>query len=272
MAFGKKKKTEELVTPHEVAKMGHKHEVDAAKDHKSSVYDHFHAQDNAKEIAQAKKRKRRYGIILGTLVAILLIIYIISMLTTQWGDLVVSVENGEPGKTILLSETGDFKDGAVKLNGGSVKEVTNITKDWLPKGLDKVDGSHNGKNYLAYTFYLKNTGDQNLDYETNMTITGASKGADEAVRIMVIKNGKEAVYAKGKFKDRKQSETDATKWNTNDLVFKVPKSPLKAQTKDKYTVVIWIEGNDKECVDAIRGGHIRSQITYSVNSEDADKE
>ena len=268
MAFGRKKKTEELVTPHEVAKMGHKHEIDAAKDHKSSVYDHFHAQDKAKEIAQAKKRKKRYGIILGTLVAILLIIYIISMLTTQWGDLVVSVENGEPGKTILLSESADFKDGAVKLNGGSVKNVTNITKAWLPKGLDKEDGSHNGKNYLAYTFYLKNTGDQNLDYETTMTLTGASKSADEATRIMIIKNGKEAVYAKGKFKDRKQAETDATKWKTNDTIFHIPKSDLKAKSQDKYTVVIWIEGNDRECVDAIRGGHIRSQITYSVNPEE----
>lgn len=268
MAFGRKKKTEELVTPHEVAKMGHKHEIDAAKDHKSSVYDHFHAQDNAKEIAKAKKRKKRYGIILGTLVAVLLILYIISMLTTQWGDLVVSVENGEPGKTILLSETSDFKDGAVKLNGGSVKDVTNITKAWLPKHLDKKDGSHNGKNYLAYTFYIRNTGDQDLDYETNMTITGSSKGADEATRIMIIKNGKEKVYAKGKFKDRKQAETDATKWKSNDTVLTVPKSFLKAKTQDKYTVVIWIEGNDKECVDAIRGGHIRSQITYSVNPDE----
>ncbi|MBR1731655.1 MAG: hypothetical protein IJ725_04410 [Ruminococcus sp.] len=71
MAFGKKKnKPAEAVTPEEVAKLGHKHEVEAAKDHKSSVYDHFHAQDNAKEIAQAKKRKRRYGIILGTLIAV----------------------------------------------------------------------------------------------------------------------------------------------------------------------------------------------------------
>ncbi len=272
MAFGKKKKTEELVTPHDVAKLGHEHEIAAAKDHKSSVYDHFHAQDNAKEIANAKKRKRRYAIILGTLIGVLLIIYIISMLTTQWGDLVVSVENGAPGKTILLSESADFKDGAVKLNGGNVKEVTNITKAWLPKNLEDKDGSHNGKNYLAYTFYLKNTGDEDLEYETNMMLTGQSKGADEATRIMIYKNGKEAVYAKGtKASGGKEAETDATKWVTKDKILTVPKTALKAKSQDKYTVVIWIEGNDRECVDAIRGGHIRSQMTFSVVSEDADK-
>lgn len=269
MAFGKKKKTEQIVTPHEVAKLGHKHEVEAAKDKKSSVYDHFHAQANAEAIAGAKKRKRRYAIILETLVAVLLIMYIISMLTTQWGDLVVTVDNSQDGKTILLSESSDFNDASVKLDGGSVKEVTNITKSWLPKGLDKEDGSHNGKNYLAYSFYLKNTGDTDLDYETVMTLTGQSKGADEAVRIMIIEDGKESVYAKGsKISDGKTAETDATKWKTNDNILTIPKTQLKAKQQKKYTVVIWIEGNDKECVDAIRGGHIRSQLTFSVNPED----
>ncbi len=268
MAFGKKKKTEEFVTPHDVADLGHKHEVEAAKDRNSSVYDHFHAQRDAEEIAKAKKRKRRYGIILGTLISVLLIIYIISMLTTQWGDLVVSVENGAPGKTILLSESADFKNGEVKLNGGSVKDITNITKAWLPKNIDKKDGSHNGKNHLAYTFYLKNTGDKDLEYKTEMTLTGASKGADEAVRMMIIKNGKENVYAKGTFASKgKESETDATKWVDKNTIINIAKTSLKAKAQDKYTVVIWLEGNDKECVDAIRGGHIRSQLVFSVDDE-----
>ena len=269
MAFGKKKKTEEVVTPQDVEKLGHRHEVAAAKDSKSSVYDHFHAQDNAKEIAGAKKRKRRYAIILGALLGVLFIIYLISMLNTQWGDLVVRVGEMQDGKTILLSESADFSDGTVKLNGGSVKDVTNITKAWLPQKLDKEDGSHNGKNYLAYSFYLKNTGDKDLDYNTEMTLTGQSKGADEAIRIMIIKDGKEAVYAKGtKASGGKTSETDATKWKTNENILTIPKTDLKAKAQSKYTVVMWIEGNDKECVDAIRGGHIRSQLVFNINPDE----
>ena len=272
MAFGKEKTTEEFVTPHDVASLGHKHEIAAAKDKNSSVYDHFHAQDNVREIQAAKKRKRRYAVIIGTLVGVLLIIYIISMLTTQWGDLVVSVGDMQDGKTILLSESSDFSDSTVKLNGGSVKDVTNITKAWLPKNLDKEDGSHNGKNYLAYSFYLKNTGDEDLDYNTEMTLTGQSKGADEAVRIMIIKDGEEAVYAKGtKASGGKTAETDATKWQTNNTILTIPKTALKAKNQTKYTVVIWVEGNDKECVDAIRGGHIRSQLVFNVVSDDVEK-
>ena len=161
MAFGKKNKPAEPVTAYDVEKLGHKHEVDAAKDKKSSVYDHFHAQESAKQVADAKKRKKRYGIILGSLLAILLIIYIISMLTTQWGDLVITIgDMGNDGKSLLLCENVDFKDGTgtVKLDGGSVKKVTNITKAWLPDNLDTdKGGSHNGDNYLAYTFFLRNT-------------------------------------------------------------------------------------------------------------------
>ncbi len=271
MAFGKKKnKQVDAPTPEEVAKLGHKHEVEAAKDKKSSVYEHFHAQEDAKAVADAKKRKKRYAIILSSLLSTLLIMYIISMLLTQWGDLVITIGDmgDDSGKTLLLSETASFDDAAVKLNGGSVKKVTNITKAWLPKGLEKKDGSHNGKNYLAYTFYLKDTGTKDLEYNTTMTITGVSKSADEAVRIQIYKNGKEATYAKGKYTARDTAETDATKWVNNDTVIKVKDSKLKAGAYDKFTVVMWIEGNDKECVDAIRGGSVRSQMVFDVVSDE----
>ncbi len=270
MAFGKKKTENLTTTPEEVAKLGFKHEVKAAKDKKSAVYDHFHAQENAKAVADAKKRKKRYAIILSSLLAILLVMYIISMLLTQWGDLVITIGDlgDDSGKTIMLSESASFDDAAIKLNGGAVKDVTNITKAWLPKGLDKEkDGQHNGENYLAYTFYLKNTGTKDLEYNTTMTITGVSKSADEAIRIQIYKNGKESTYAKGSYRDRKIAETDATKWVDTDDVLKTKDSPLKAGSVDKFTVVMWIEGNDPECVDAIRGGTIRSQMVFDVVSD-----
>lgn len=199
--------------------------------------------------------------------------YIISMLLTQWGDLTISIGDLYDGKTIMLCENASFEDGVgVKLNGGQVQKVTNITKAWLPKGLDtEKDGGHNGKNYLAYTFYLKNTGDKDLEYNTTMTVTGASKSADEAVRFQVYKNGSDSVYAKGTYKDRKTAETDATKFVDNDTIFKTQKSPLKAGAVDKFTVVAWIEGNDRECVDAIRGGTVRSQMVFDVVPDNPDE-
>ena len=273
MALFKKNKQVDPATPEEVAKLGHKHEVEAAKDKKSSVYDHFHAQEEAKQIADAKKRKKRYAIILSALVFTLLVMYIISMLLTQWGDLTISIGDLYDGKTIMLCESMDFDNGAtVKLNGGVVKDVTNITKSWLPKGLDtEKDGQHNGENYLAYTFYLKNTGDKDLKYNTKMDVTGVSKSADEAVRFQIYRNGKDNVYAKGTYKNRKTAETDATKFVDDDTILKVENTDLKAGATDKFTVVVWVEGNDPECVDAIRGGTVRSQMVFDVVPDNPDE-
>lgn len=269
MPFKKKNSQVDAPTPEEVADLGQKHEVDAAKDKKSDVYDHFHAQDEAKKVADAKKRKKRYAIILASLLGILLVMYIISMLTTQWGDLVISVGDLQDGKTIMLCENKDFEDGVnVKLNGGSVADVTNITKSWLPKGLDtEKDGQHNGENYLAYTFYLKNTGDQDLEYNTRMVITGASKSVDEAIRIQIYKNGKDNVFAKGTYSDRSKAEQDATVFVDDTTVFTTKSSQLNAGSVDKYTVVMWVEGNDPECLDPIRGGSVRSQMVFDVVGE-----
>ena len=252
--------------PHEVAALGQKHEVQAAKDRKSSVYDHFHANEAAAAVEKAKKRKRLYGGILAGLIAVLLLLYIISMLLTQWGDLVISIGDLYDGKTIMLCESADFEDGVgVKLNGGSVENVTTITKEWLPNNLDtEKDGQHNGENYLAYTFYLKNTGDKDLEYNATMTITGVSKSADEAVRYMIYKNGAEEVFAKGSFSDREQPEQDATAFVDDETVYATQSSPLASGAVDKFTVVIWIEGNDPECLDPIRGGHVRSQMIFDV--------
>lgn len=268
--LARKKNIAPETNPHEVAALGQKHEEKAAKDSGTSVYDHFHANEAAAAVEKAKKRRRLYGGILAGLLAILLIMYIISMLLTQWGDLVISVGDLRDGKTIMLSENADFSDAAVKLNGGSVKDVTNITKDWLPKTLDtEKDGAHNGENYLAYTFYIKNTGDQDLDYQTVMNVTGVSKSVDEAIRIMIYKNGKETVYAKGTKADREKAESDAVKWVSEDQVLDIESSPLAAGETDKYTVVMWLEGNDPECLDPLRGGHMRSQMIFNVLSDES---
>ena len=84
---------------------------------------------------------------------------------------------------------------------------------------------------------------------------------------MIYKNGDERVFAKGTFGDRSQAEPDATAFVDDATVFADQATDLKAGGVDKFTVVIWVEGNDPECVDAIRGGFIRSQIVFDVVPE-----
>ena len=41
------------------------------------------------------------------------------------------------------------------------------------------------KNYMAYTYYLRNAGKEDLGYVASITLDSCSKGAEEAVRVAV---------------------------------------------------------------------------------------
>jgi hypothetical protein len=118
----------------------------------------YHVRTDAEDIVKLKKRRRILGIILGAVTSMLAIIFIISMLVTKWGDLVIEIDRPAVAKGITLSETKDFENKSVSLSAKQALDVTNITYNWLPVDLDtSKDGEHNGDNYVAYTFYIRNT-------------------------------------------------------------------------------------------------------------------
>lgn len=261
--FGKNKpKIEQPITPEELSRLNDKKISDAE-------IEHLHVRNDSIEIVKYKKRRKILSIILSVCLIVLLILFFVSMLVTQWGDLIIKVDSPAAKKGIVLSEDPEFKTMGVSLSAKQADDVTNITYSWLPIDLDTSEnGEHNGDNYVAYTFYCKNNGQETLDYDAVLEITGAAKSADEAVRVMVYKNGEPSIYGKGKYNDRNTAETDCTKFNTDTEVMTTATEDFKVDDVDKYTVVIWIEGNDPECIDDIRNGHIRMRMLFSVRDEE----
>lgn len=261
--FGKKKtKIEQPITPEELSKFNDKKIADAQ-------IEHFHVKNDSIDIVKYKKRKKILSVILTVCLIILIILFLVSMLVTQWGDLIISVDSPAVKKGIVLSEDPEFKTQSASLSATQVKDVTNITYEWLPTDLDtSEDGSHNGDNYVAYTFYCKNNGQAVLDYDAVLEITGVAKSADEATRVMVYKNGEPAIYGKGKYDDRNTAETDCTKFETDTTVMSTRTENFEVGDVDKYTIVIWIEGNDPECIDDIRAGHVRMRMLFSVEEDE----
>ena len=97
-----------------------------------------------------------------------------------------------------------------------------------------------------------------------MRISDAAKNVDEAVRFQIYRNGEDQVFAKGTRSDRSVAEQDATVFVDDETVFINENVPLPAGSVDKYTVVIWVEGNDPDCLDPIRGGSVRSNLVFDV--------
>ncbi|MDO4748102.1 MAG: hypothetical protein Q4A12_02885 [Eubacteriales bacterium] len=280
--FGKKKvKTEEPFTPEQLEKLEDKGDVAVDKAGTSRLFNRYSARRDSKDIARAVRWKRRAGIILAVAVAVLLILWIISWLLTTIGDLVISVENGAAKEGIIISESlnedGTANDPELQLSAQNVTEVTNITYEWLPNNLDtEADGQHNGENYLAYTFYLTNNGTETLDYDSTLKFTGIARNADEALRIMIYKNGEPTIYAQ---KNRDNSPLEdivnfefvegSDDLNLEDyVILNDTTKGIKPNETVKYTIVTWIEGNDPECINDIMGGYVKMQWFFNVEDEE----
>ena len=47
---------------------------------------------------------------------------------------------------------------------------------------------------------------------------------------------------------------------------------FKSGSIDKYTVVIWLEGWDPECVDDIMGGEVKLSMNFHIIDKEAENE
>lgn len=280
--FGKKKmNNQEPFTPEQLKKLEDKGDIAVSKARNMTIFDRFHARRDSKDIARVVRWKRRAAVIAVISVLVLLILWIIGWLMSTIGDLVISVENGAAKHGIVISEglnkDGTPKDPKTELTASNVTDVTNITYEWLPTDLNESgDGEHNGENYLAYTFYLTNAGKEALDYESTLKFTGIAKNADEALRVMVYRNGEPTVYAQ---ENRDKSDLEevvdqkfqegADDLNLEDyIVFEDLTEGVEAGESVKYTIVTWIEGNDPECINDIMGGYVKMQWLFNVEGEE----
>lgn len=143
--FGKKKtKGEQPITPEELGRLNDKQT-------QNPTIRKYHVATDSAQIMGLKKRRKILGIILGAVTAVLAILFIISMLVTKWGDLVIEIDRPAVAKGFTLSESKDFESKSVSLSAKQALDVTNITYNWLPTDLDtSKDGEHNGENYVAY--------------------------------------------------------------------------------------------------------------------------
>ena len=126
------------------------------------------------------KSVRRRNVLLKLFIIILLIIilllgafYALSTFVNKAGNFTVWIPD-EQYNLITLSDTPDFVECSAMLEADVIPQMDNITKAWMPENLDEVDGCHNGDNYIAYTFYLKNAG-ENKSVTVKVTVTRNGK-------------------------------------------------------------------------------------------------
>lgn len=148
--------------------------------------------------------------------------------------------------------------------------MDNISINWLPENINnEKDGSHNGDNYIAYTFYIENQGTDTIDYWYQIVIDDVIKNVDDAVRIMIYRNDDKKVYAKIN-EDLNKPEEGTIPFYSKKYAVLENRAEFKPQDIDKFTIVIWLEGDDPECLDNIIGGEIKMHM--EIIEEHIDKE
>lgn len=232
---------------------------------KENIKDVVELRRTAKEVKKHVIITRIMALLIGLLVAIVAVAYIISYFYDKYGSFTVKVNKYDMAKQGLsLSETPDYDHTISQLNANIVYDMTNISGNDLPDNIDKINGSHNGQNYIAYTFYLINSGSDTLSYEGELIIENVTKDVDDAIRVSVYQNGEKTVYGKTK-KNGTGMESDCDEeFLTSSVVMRTDKEGFAPKDRDKYTVVIWLEGNDPDCTDAIIGGTIKFSMHFKI--------
>ena len=129
---------------------------------------------------------------------LLIIFYIVLKLIFNDGSFIVSLDNNDMLYSgLAMYETLNDPTPKRRLKAEEVQFLDNISIKWLPKDITEYEGSHNGKNYIAYSFYMENQGKTVLNYWYSIVMDDVILNADDAIRIMIYVNDQQTVYAKG---------------------------------------------------------------------------
>ena len=260
----KKKKDEEMLRIEQLEKLMAETGGDVDPDTLISMYVPHRRR---KRLAAALLRMDKLSLwLLGLLLAVAAL-FITAFMQEKMGNFTINLNRLELfRKGIAIADEGYFEKPTARLVANTVVDATNISIDDIPEDVDQIDGGHNGDNYMAYTYYVRNAGKENVYYNASITLDSCAKGAEEAVRVAVWRNGERTVYAW-------PSESGAAEYGCENFVdektvCRFTEENFLVGNVDKYTIVIWMEGDDPECVDRIVGGSVEFSMHIDADNDD----
>jgi len=193
------------------------------------------------------------------------------------GNFVMSIDQDAFQRGIILSDNVEFTNPKPRLMSEPVPDARDMTYSWLK--LEEVvmtDGNYKDVDYdyVAYTFYLKNTGKETVDVTYHIRITDNYKKLADGIRILIIEDGIETIYQLadipnefGEYPLYPVELRDSVEFVSDTIVMRQVIQSFKPDQVKKFTFVMWLEGEDPDTTDDILGGMIRLQMNFSINAE-----
>ena len=237
----------------------------------------FTVQRTGRQIARLQRAIKISAIVVLALLILVLLLYFIFFFFNietggnnedDRGDFTIEVDK-DSRELLSICQYSDLKDPQISLPGTSVEDLWHCTRSWIPADVDKAseggDHSSTDPSYLAYTFYVLNASDKDIKYDYSINFVEKELDIDEAARIMIYRNGDPAVYGKSPNKDGSSLENGTIPFVSNTVYVNETNNSIKYKEADKYTVVIYLEGEDPECVNDILGSKLKVDFVASVS-------
>jgi len=236
------------------------------------------------------------------------VLYGMSYVTDLHGHFTVSMSDRLFRDGFSISEIHTFETPTSHLFASPADGVPCISITRIPDNID-ADELGASEEYFAYTFYVKNEGDVAQSLDWSLDIRSQSQNLSEAAWVMIFVDGKATIYAKADengevealpaFDDNTRGYTQpplcvhmaepetqfemvdtggvAERWRVKPKPFLAEAQIASGRLEDvyptqyhKFTVVVWLEGDDPDCTDELIGGHIG--LDFAMEAVDESEE
>ena len=214
------------------------------------------------KLKKEKKLKKKFKLAVILLLLLLLILYFVIGIVYNSGNFSITLDkNLYLDNGIIIYDDFQYKVYRTELLAKAPETFNSIKEIWLPEEIkDYEGGSHNGDSYLVYTFYIENTGDEVAGYTREVIIDDVIKNVDAAIRVRIYKNGEYLTYAK--LSSEGEVEPNTVPFIDDKIIMSEDVTNFKPNDIDKYTIVLWIEGEDPDCTDNILGGEFKVRMNF----------
>lgn len=206
--------------------------------------------------------KKIRPILLSVTICCMFFLILMAITSNRTGNLTIFVDRSSITKCLSLSESKSLTNPKGKLYGPSIDNAWDYTEDKLPKYADLIDGDNSATNYIAYTFYVFNSGIEELDYSMKFEIENTSNHLDEAIRVRLYTNDSLTTYAKKNKNGVAENGTVA--FESDKYIVTNTVTGFMPEQYTKYTIVIWVESDDPDCTNDKIGGAITLSMSFSV--------
>ena len=215
---------------------------------------------NSEKIRDRERKINAIKLSLLIMTLFLIIIYFLLTAFYEGGSFTISLDPSFAQKSGLVMFESTEGDDKRILKATRADFIDNISVKWIPKDINKQgEGSHNGENYLAYSFYIKNKGSEVVNYWYEIVIDDVIKNADEAIRVMLYRNDDMTLYAKANKKTGEAEEGTTTFFSDKEVAV-AQRAGFAPGDVDKFTIVVFVEGDDPDCLDEIIGGEMKMHM------------